>query len=264
MNSNEIVSSLQSKFVQPMESLGGGAIMIKKIFLLLFRRPDEPANILKQMVRVGVDSLPIVVLASFFTGLVLALQSGVASIRILNQPVFMGCLVAFSTVLELGPVLTAMVMAGRVGASITAEIGTMKVSEQLDALYMLGTSPERYMGVPLFIATLIMVPVLTLIADVVGVAGGYIATIFNFDVPGTVYINEVVTYLEPVHVIHGLIKSVFFGFIIVSVSCYKGFTTTGGAEGVGTSTTRAVVYSMIFILVSDYFLSSLLNSLGLM
>ncbi|MDA3793399.1 MAG: ABC transporter permease [Elusimicrobia bacterium] len=263
MNKGNIINSMQSSLTQSLESFGGAADMVRKISLLIFKKPDEPANILKQMVRVGVNSIPIVLLSSFFTGMVLALQSGVASIRLLNQPVFMGSLVAFSMVLELGPVLTAMVIAGRVGASITAETGTMKVSEQLDALYMLGTTPEKYLGVPLFIATIIMVPILTLIADIVGITGGYIAAVTNFDVPGSVYINEIVSYLKIVHVFNGLIKSAVFGFIIVTVSCYKGFTTSGGAEGVGESTTRAVVYSMIFILISDYFLSMLLNSLGM-
>ncbi len=263
MSENNIINSLKIKLVRSLESFGGGVDMVRKIFLLLFKKPDEPANIIKQMVRVGADSVPIVILSSFFTGMVLALQSGTATIRILGYPLFMGGLVSFSMILELGPILTAMVMAGRIGASITAQIGTMKVSEQLDALYMLGTTPEKYLGVPLFIATILMVPVLTLIADIVGVTGGYIAAVTNFEVPGSVYINEIVSYLKMVHVFNGLIKSFFFGFIIVSVSCYMGFTTKGGAEGVGKSTTRAVVFSMIFILVSDYFLSSLLNSLGM-
>jgi phospholipid/cholesterol/gamma-HCH transport system permease protein len=166
-------------------------------------------------------------------------------------------------VLELGPVLTALVVTGRVGASITAELGSMKVSEQLDALYTLGTTPEKYLVVPLFLAFLTMLPIITLFADVVGIYGGYIISSMSFDIPGDVYKNDILSNLSVVHFSHGLIKSFFFAFIIVTVSCYKGITTSGGAEGVGRSTTRAVVVSMILVLVLDYFLSSLLNSIGI-
>ncbi|MBN2407313.1 MAG: ABC transporter permease [Elusimicrobia bacterium] len=243
--------------------IGGAVYMVKTVLGLLFDKPDDTRNIFKQMVRVGVDSMPIVLLSSLFTGMVLALQSGVASIKVFDEAIFIGTLVSFSMVLELGPVLTAMVLAGRVGASITAEIGTMKVTEQIDALYTLGTTPEKYLAVPLFIATIIMLPVVTLIADVTGIAGGYVVAIKAFDIPGSVYRNDILTHLQIVHFVHGLVKSVFFAFIIVTVSCYKGFTTAGGAEGVGRSTTRAVVISMILILTLDYFLSTLLNVLGI-
>jgi len=237
--------------------------MVLVVFGWIFRKPDDVKMIFKQMVRVGVESLPIVLLSALFTGMVLALQSGVASTRIFNEPVFMGTLVSFSMVLELGPVLTALVVAGRVGASITAELGTMKVTEQIDALYMLGTTPEKYLAAPLFISAIIMVPIITLLADLTGIWGGYIVSIMTFDIPASVYRNDIVSHLQIVHFMHGLIKSAFFAFIMVAVSCYKGFTTSGGAEGVGSSTTRAVVVSMILILVTDYFLSTLLNSLGI-
>ncbi len=251
------------KIIDTAESVAGGWRMLKKVAALVFKKPDEPANIYRQMVRVGYESLPIVLLSALFTGMVLALQSGVASTRIFDQALFMGTLVSFSMVLELGPVLTAIVIAGRVGASITAEIGTMKVSEQLDALYTLGTTPEKYLAVPLFISMLTMVPVATLFANITGIFGGYIIAVSRFNIPGSVYINDIITYLTNIHVLHGLIKSFFFGFIIVTVCCYKGFTTSGGASGVGKSTTRAVVVSIVSILISDYFLSTLLTSLGL-
>ena len=244
------------------ESVGGAAAMLRDVSGWIFRKPDGFDNLLKQMVRVGVESLPIVILSSLFTGMVLALQSGVASIRLFNQPVFMGTLVSFTMVLELGPVLTAMVISGRVGASITAEIGTMRVTEQLDALYTLGTTPERYLVTPLFIAMLVMLPLLTLFADLIGIFGGYIVTVFSFNIPGSVYVNDVLSHLQVVHFVHGLVKAFFFAFIIVTVSCYKGLNTSGGAEGVGRSTTSAVVVSMILVLVSDYFLTVLLNAMG--
>ena len=237
--------------------------MVASVGYWIFRKPDGTDHLFKQMVRVGVESVPIVILASLFTGMVLALQSGVASIRLFNQPVFMGTLVSFTMVLELGPVLTAMVVAGRVGASISAELGTMKVTEQLDALYTLGTTPERYLVTPLFISMLIMLPVLTLFADILGIIGGYLVTVYSFGIPGSVYMNDVLSYLSIIHFTHGLIKAVFFGFIIVTVSSYRGIKTSGGAEGVGKSTTQAVVISMVLILVSDYFLTMLLNAMGI-
>jgi phospholipid/cholesterol/gamma-HCH transport system permease protein len=263
MDRKSIPIILYDKIMLTAEHVGEGAVMLKDVFFLFFEKPDDINNIFKQMVRVGVDSLPIVLLSALFTGMVLALQSGVASMNMFDEPIFMGTLVSFSMVLELGPVLTGMVIAGRVGASITAEIGTMKVTEQLDALYTLGTTPEKYLAVPLFIATVTMLPIITFLADVVGIWGGYLVSVHHFDIPGNVYMNDMISYLEMVHFAHGLIKSAFFGFIIVTVSCYRGFSTFGGAEGVGKSTTRAVVVSMILILVFDYFLSMLLSSMGI-
>lgn len=260
----KVIDILFKNILLSAEDVGDAAGMVKNIIVLIFCKPDDIKYIFKQMVRVGVDSIPIVLLSSLFTGMVLALQSGVASLKVFDEAIFMGTLVSFSMVLELGPVLTAIVISGRVGASITAEIGAMKVSEQLDALYTLGTTPEKYLGVPLFIAMIIMLPVITLIADVTGIWGGYIVSVGSFDIPGSVYKNDILTHLELVHFAHGLIKSVVFAFIIVTVSCHKGFTTKGGAEGVGRSTTRAVVYSMTLILVSDFFISTLLNALGLL
>ncbi|MGM0568031.1 MAG: MlaE family ABC transporter permease [Elusimicrobiota bacterium] len=252
-----------SKIFETAESLSGGWHMLGKVFSVLFKKPDDVSNIYKQMTRVGYESLPIVLLSSLFTGMVLALQSGVASTRIFDQALFMGTLVSFSMVLELGPVLTAIVIAGRVGASITAEIATMKVTEQLDALYSLGTTPEKYLVAPLFIAMLVMLPIVTLFANVVGVFGGYVISVYKFNIPGSVYINDIITYVTNIHVLHGLIKSFFFAFIIVTISCYKGLTASGGAFGVGRNTTRAVVASIVTILISDYFLSTMLTSLGL-
>ena len=261
--SKNILSKLKRRIVIFANGVGGAADMLRVVFGWIFKKPDDVQNIFKQMVRVGVASIPIVLLAALFTGMVLALQSGVASMKIFGQTVFMGTLVAFSMVLELGPVLTAIVVAGRVGASITAEIGTMKVTEQIDALYTLGTTPEKYLAAPLFIATILMLPVLTLLACLIGIWGGYLIATSTFNIPSSVYINDITTYLEIVHFINGLIKSVFFAFIIVTVSCYMGLTTEGGAEGVGKSTTGAVVISMLLILVSNYFMSSLLNLLGI-
>jgi phospholipid/cholesterol/gamma-HCH transport system permease protein len=159
-------------------------------------------------------------------------------------------------------VLTAVVIAGRVGAAIAAELGTMKVTEQLDALYTLGTNPVRYLAVPRFIACVTSIPILTLLADFIGVFGGWVVAVYRLGVPGTTYINEI-KELGWKEVSHGVTKSFVFAAIIVIISCYKGFTCEGGAEGVGKATTSAVVVSMVLILVMDYFLSAILVSFGI-
>lgn len=155
-----------------------------------------------------------------------------------------------------------MVVSGRVGAAIAAELGTMKVTEQLDALYTLGTNPVRYLAVPRFIACLISIPILTLMSDFVGIIGGLLIAVYRLGIPRTTYMDEIrtLTWREGTH---GLVKSAVFAAIIVIISCYKGFTCEGGAEGVGKATTSAVVLSMVLILVLDYFLSALLVSFGI-
>jgi phospholipid/cholesterol/gamma-HCH transport system permease protein len=183
--------------------------------------------------------------------------------KVFNEPIYVGSVVGLSLVKELGPVLTSMVIAGRVGAAITAELGTMNVTEQLDALYTLGTNPVRYLAVPRYVAMLIMVPILSALADIIGIIGGFIVAALQLKIPGGVYWEEVQTLVDMNDVSHGLIKSFFFGLIIVTTACEMGFSTSGGAEGVGRATTRAVVISMVMILVSDYFLSAILVSLGI-
>jgi phospholipid/cholesterol/gamma-HCH transport system permease protein len=225
------------------------------------RSAERPA-VFSQMVAVGVDSVPVAVLTSLFTGMVLALQTGFSFRKVFNEPLYVGTVVGLSLSKELAPVLTAMVVSGRVGAAIAAELGTMKVTEQLDALYTLGTNPIRYLAVPRFIACLICIPILTMMSDFVGVLGGLLIAVYRLGIPRTTYMNEIraLTWRETSH---GLIKSVVFAAIIVIISCYKGFTCEGGAEGVGKATTSAVVLSMVLILVFDYFLSALLVSFGI-
>lgn len=245
------------------QHMGRVAILFQEILKWLWKKPVELKNIYHQMVEIGVNSLPVTSLTSLFTGMVLGLQTGNASINILGEPLYVGTVVGFSMIKELGPVLTSMVISGRVGAAIAAELGTMKVTEQIDALHTLGTNPVKYLAVPRFIACLIMVPVLTLYADIIGIIGGYIVSIYKLGVPSSVYYHDIIDYMRIDDVFHGLIKSFFFGFIIVIVSCYKGFTTEGGAEGVGRATTQTVVISMVLILVSDYFITSALQILGI-
>jgi phospholipid/cholesterol/gamma-HCH transport system permease protein len=242
------------------ETMGRIVILCRQTIYWL--RSADRVSVMDQVVAMGVDSLPVTTLTSLFTGMVLALQTGFSFRKVFNEPLYVGTVVGLSLVKELGPVLTAVVIAGRVGASIAAELGTMKVTEQIDALYTLGTNPVRYLAVPRFIACLLAIPVLTLMADFVGILGGLVIAVYRLEVPQTTYLNEI-KQLGWKEGMHGLIKSVFFAAIIVVISCYKGFNCEGGAEGVGKATTSAVVYSMVLILVTDYFLSAILVSFGI-
>ena len=242
------------------ETLGRIAILARQT--IGWMRTAEREGVFAQMVAVGSESTPVTVLTSLFTGMVLALQTGYSFRKVFNEPIYVGTVVGLSLTKELGPVLTAVVVAGRVGAAIAAELGTMKVTEQLDALYTLGTNPIRYLAVPRFIACVISIPILTLMADFVGICGGLLVSIYRLGIPQATYMQEIrtLTWKEG---FHGLAKSFVFAAIIAIISCYKGFTCEGGAEGVGKATTSAVVISMVLVLVCDYFLSALLVAFGI-
>lgn len=227
----------------------------------IFKGQINIKNTVIQMVEVGYKSFPIIMLTSFFTGMVLALQVGSATSGLFNEPVYIGMITGFALVKELGPVLTAVVITGRVGAAITAEIGTMKVTEQIDALYTLGTNPVKYLAVPRFLACILMLPLLTALANIIGIYGGLVVTTMTWDIPSTVYMGDILNVMDVKTFWHGFIKSFFFAAILVIVACHKGFKCSGGAEGVGKATTSSVMVSMILILISDYFLTDLLVSL---
>ena len=245
------------------QHIGRLTILFQQIIKWMFTKPIEFKNIYHQMVEIGVNSLPVTSLTALFTGMVLALQTGSASKNILNEPLYVGTAVAFSMVKELGPVLTSIVISGRVGASIAAELGTMKVTEQIDALHTLGTNPVKYLVVPRFISCMIMLPILALYADIIGIMGGFVVSVYKLGVPSSVYYHDIIDFMGMDDVFHGFIKCFFFAFIIIMVSCYKGFSTEGGAEGVGKSTTQTVVISMVLILVSDYFITAVLQMIGI-
>ena len=202
------------------------------------------------MYKIGVASLPLVSLTSLFTGMVLALQSAY-QLRNFSAIQFTSDLVSLSIVSELGPVLTAIVVAGRVGASIAAEIGTMKVTEQIDALQSLAMDPIRYLVVPRYIASVLMLFVLTIYSDVIGVFGGYAIAVFKLDISSNQYMTRAINILSLKDVFTGLSKAFFFGMIISAVACYYGFGAEGGAEGVGRATTRSVVTALISIIAFD-------------
>lgn len=233
-----------------------------KILILLFLTirqlifpPFEVRNTFKQMLEIGVRSLPVVLITAIFTGMVFALQTFTGFKRF-GAEALVGTVVALSMTRELGPVLTALIVAGRAGAAMAAELGTMRVTEQIDALETLATNPVKYLIVPRFIAGLLMLPALSAVADIIGITGGYFVTVGLFKTSSIVYWKRTWDYLEMSDIYNGLLKSAFFGASIALISCYKGFYTRGGAEGVGKATTGAVVLSSMTILISDYFLSA--------
>lgn len=212
--------------------------------------------VLDQMERIGVASLPLVFLTSLFTGMVLALQTAY-QLQKISAELYIGSLVALSMTRELGPVLTALVIAGRVGAAITAEVGTMRVTEQIDAMESLATDPVRYLAVPRFVALILMLPLLTLYADMVGILGGYLVGVYKLGIGSSLYMSMTWDPLKFKDVFTGLFKAVVFATIISTIACYEGFETTGGAEGVGRSTTFSVVISFILIIAADCFFTAL-------
>lgn len=250
-------------FLSLAEAMGAAALMLKSVVFWFFRAKFEMRETIKQAVKIGVDSMTVTVLTSFFTGMVLALQMGQSMKNLFNEPMYIGTMVAFTMLKELGPVLTSVVVAGRAGAVVTAEIGTMQVTEQIDALYTLGTNPTRYLLVPRYIAFMITLPLLTVFADFLGTLGGLLVAVVKLRVSPTVYMNDIYTTLAVSDFMHGFIKTFFFAFMIATVSCYKGLRTRGGAEGVGKSTTEAVVASMVLVLVMDYFISAMLVAAGI-
>jgi phospholipid/cholesterol/gamma-HCH transport system permease protein len=228
-----------------------------------FSRPFYWNDLLVQMDRIGVGSLPIVLLTGFFTGMVLALQSSVELTRF-GAEAFIGNLVGASMVRELGPVLCALMVAGRAASGIAAELGSMKVTEQIDALQSFGTDPIRKLATPRILAGLLMLPVLTIITDIVGILGGLIIAVFRIGITADAYLQGVLNTLAqggfllgviPNDFISGLVKPLVFGGIITLTACYYGLNTKGGTEGVGTSATSAVVVCSVMILASNYFLT---------
>jgi phospholipid/cholesterol/gamma-HCH transport system permease protein len=221
-----------------------------------FRPPFYLRLIGRQMVDIGYYSLPVVGLTALFTGMVLALQSFTGFARFQAEGA-VATVVVLSVTRELGPVLAGLMVAGRIGASMAAEIGTMRVTEQVDALSTLATNPFKYLVAPRLIAGLTMLPLLVLVADIIGVFGGFLIGVYRLDFNPAAYIGRTWEYLEPMDVISGLVKAGVFGFVIALMGCYHGYQSRGGAQGVGAATTNAVVSSSILILVFNYLITGL-------
>jgi phospholipid/cholesterol/gamma-HCH transport system permease protein len=220
----------------------------------LFRRPRYFGDMFTQADIIGVGSLPIVVLTGFFTGGVLALQSA-SSLQQFGATAITGQLVSLSMIKELGPVLTSLMVSGRNASGMASELGSMVVTEQIDAMRALGTDPMKKLVTPRVIATVIMLFFLTILSDTVGTMGGAFVAVFLLGQDGSQYFHTAYQTLQYADIFQGLIKPVFFGFIIATIGCYYGMTTRGGTQGVGRSTTQAVVASSILIIVSDFVIS---------
>lgn len=238
-----------------------GTYLLVNSVRALFSPPRYPADILVQLDAIGVASLPIVLLVGFFTGAVLALQS-YRSLENFGEVGILGQMVGLSVVLELGPVLTAVVVAGRNSSGIASELGSMLVSEQIDALRAMGTDPLRKLVVPRLVATLIMVPLLTILSDFIALLGGYFIALTIAHLTSDQYWSSFYQNLNYHDLTQGLIKPVMFALVVALVGCYFGLNTTGGTEGVGRSTTQAVVVAIVLIIVLDFMITQFLIGIG--
>ncbi len=237
------------------------ALLTGRSFAALASPPYEVGLWFRQMEQIGVRSLGVAGITTIFTGMVLALQTAY-SLPQLGVKYYIGTVVSKSLVRELGPVLIALIVGGRVGSGMTAEIGTMKVSEQIDALRSMGADPVKKLVAPKLVAMLLMFPVLTILGDGLGILGGLVVARLQLGLSAGFYINDVFSSLTMADVMSGVGKSFFFAYFITMVGCYNGFAARGGADGVGRATTRTVVLASIFVLVSDFFLTKFFHLLA--
>lgn len=250
-------TSIGAKVFSSIGYIGSMALLLGESFLWIFVPPYKISRTIQQIYKIGFSSLGLVFMTALFTGMVLALQSAYSIKNVSDSMDFVATLVALSMSRELGPVLTALVIAGRVGASMAAEIGSMKVTEQIDALKTLATEPVKYLVVPRLVAIVIALPLLTLYADIIGMVGGCIIATGKLGVSYSIYHTITFETLEYKDVYTGLIKAFVFAIIICITACYEGFRTEEGSEGVGRSTTKAVVVSFILIIAADCLLTAL-------
>ncbi len=256
--------TLKIRLRDALSEIGDAFNLFSQTLVQIFRPPFQFDLLIKQLLLIGFNSLSVVLISGFFTGMVLGIQ-GYIQLKPYAVEGSVARFVCVSVVKELGPMITAFVLAGRIGASITAELSTMKVTEQIDALEVMGTNPIKYLVVPRFLACAIMLPTLTIFSTYAGIAGGLISVVTLFHVNQAFFLLEVQRNLFVAGILVSLIKATSFGMAIAAVGCYKGFSipTAGGAEGVGIATTGSAVISLIAILVLDFVLNHILfNMLG--
>jgi phospholipid/cholesterol/gamma-HCH transport system permease protein len=239
-----------------LEELGGLTLLVLQTLREGLRRRPEGRVLMEQLHHLGVLSVGISTVTALFTGMVLALQTSY-SLAAYGAKFFVGDVVALSLVRELGPVLTSLMVGGRVGAGITAEVGTMNVTEQIDAIRAMAASPVRKLVVPKVLAIVVMLPILVVLADFVGVMGGMVMAVTSLNQPSAFYLQHVIKALSIHDVMSGLGKTVIFALLISFIACYKGLTASGGADGVGRATTETVVAASLSVLISDFFLTKL-------
>lgn len=250
-------------FVTPfLYQVGEIGLLMARTFRNFFRKPFEGENFRQQLEEIGVRSLPVVSLTAAFGGLVFALQTYTGFHRYIGQgtEAYGGPILSLGLCKELIPILVGLMVSGRVGSAMAAEIGTMKITEQVDALHSLGADPNRYLVVPRVLASGLMLPLLTLYGDIIGIASAFIYNIYGMGVNRIVYIRNTLLYLALWDIVSGMIKASIFGVMIAVIGCWQGLNTEGGAEGVGRATTKAVVVASIGILIVNFFLSRALPS----
>jgi len=238
------------------EYAGGITLLFFQTIRHTFKRPFPLALTVQQIEAIGVRSLTVVNVIALFTGMVLALQTAEAMTRF-GAKGYIGVVVALSMLREIGPVFTAIMVGGRVGSGIAAELGSMQVTEQIDAMRVMGAHPVRKLVVPRVIATTLILPMLTVIADILGIFGGLLISIVELKVNAYYYFHTILENITFSDIFSGLGKTFFFGFLIAIIGCYQGLTTTGGTQGVGSSTTRTVVLISIAVLIADFLLTKL-------
>lgn len=255
----DICESVGAALLDFLQSIGVLVLFCGKSLAHVLTPPWYPRLIIRQFIDIGYYSLPVVGMTAIFTGMVLALQSYTGFTRFNAEGAIAG-VVALSVTRELAPVLAGLMVAGRIGASIAAEIGTMRVTEQIDALTTLSVNPYKYLIVPRIIAGTLMLPLLVLISDIIGVYGGYIVSIHTLGFSSGSYLHQTWDILEPNDVVSGLVKASVFGFLVTMMGCYHGFNSGRGAQGVGAATTHAVVSASILILVFNFLLTKVFFS----
>ena len=255
----DFLAAVGRAFLVFLEATGRLALFTSRAVSHCFRPPIFLRLVGRQMIDIGYYSLPVVGLTALFTGMVLALQSYTGFARFQAEGA-VATVVVLSITRELGPVLAGLMVAGRIGAAMAAEIGTMRVTEQIDALTTLATNPIKYLMVPRLVAGLTMLPLLVVVADIIGVFGGFLVAVYKLNFNPANYLSKTWEFLQVMDVVSGLVKAAVFGFFVALMGCYHGYHSKGGAEGVGTATTNAVVSASILILISNYFITGLFFS----
>lgn len=253
----QMFEALGRKIIYMLETAGQLVLLTSQTFVHLFHGEKQYANTIRQMSRLGIDTLPIVLLTMLFTGMVMTVQTAQEFLKY-GAGSTVGGVIALAMGRELGPVLTGVVAAGRVGAAIAAEISSMKVTEQIDALRVMATNPIAYLVVPRVVACVFMLPLLVVFADAIGTFGGYFVATQYYDISASMFTSSITNFAVLNDITGGLIKAAVFGFIIAITGCFKGLNAGEGAEGVGHATTGSVVASIVLIFVTNYFLSLIL------
>ncbi len=239
------------------EEVGRATLLTLWAIYFFFKNPPKARHFIKQLAYLGAETVPVVVITSFFSGGVIALQT-YSTFHRFNAEFLIGAVVALSMARELSPVLTSLMVTARVGSAMTANIGTMRITEQIDALEVMGINPVSYLVTPRLFAGVVGVPALTVVSDLAGIFGGWFVAVKLFGVNEYLFWEKMKDLVELYDFLGGLYKAVFFGFVLTAVSCYFGYYTKGGTEGVGRATTNSVVTSSMLILISDYFLTALI------